>query len=115
MSGVDNTVLVLNVLLAFAAGVINLAAAVRPGPFGQWAPVRAAIAVLAFFYSFAYAVLAAGLVPLEQWSPFMRGVSLVAWPLVWIAPSALSWLIWRRAKQEAASQIAAIREAASAV
>lgn len=104
----------LNALMALTAAGVNLAAALRPGPFGQWAPLRAAIAFLAFVYGVAYALLAAGIVPLSRWSPVMRGVSLVAWPLVWIAPAVVSWSVWFRATRQAKGHIESIRAAAHA-
>lgn len=114
MSGSDEATAWLNALMALAACGVNLAAAVRPGPFGQWAPMRAAIGMLAGVYAIAFALLASDMVALVRWSPVMRGVSLVAWPLVWIAPALVSWRTWHRAKRQAAGQIAAIRSAAHA-
>lgn len=105
MSTTDLTFLWLNVGCASVAALVNGWAALRPGPFVEWRPLRAAVGVLAAFYAAAYAVLALDVVPLTTWSPFMRGVSPTVWVVVWIGPVALTHRIWRRARRDAEPQV----------
>jgi len=57
---------------------------------------------LAAFYTIGYGVLASGRVPVATWSSFMRGVSLIAFPLVWVAPAVLAAKGWQRDRAAAA-------------
>lgn len=78
--------LCVNMIQAFAAGVVNVAAVRRiTSPWTK--ALYAAIAALAFGYSFAYSVLLFGNVPGSDWSSVMRGVSTIVWPVVWTGPA----------------------------
>lgn len=85
MSSFDRAVVVVNALLAFASACANVRA-VR-GSTAMWRSVHVTIAALAVVYAAAYAYLAAWPDSILTWSQTMRGVSLLAWPVVWIAPA----------------------------
>jgi len=87
-------------LLAFGA---NMWAAFTG--WRDWLWLRLTIAVFAAFYAVSYATFALGWWTLEQWSPFMRGVSVVVWPVVWAGPPIHSTAVWRRMVREARRQI----------
>ena len=65
---------------------------------------------LAAFYALGYCVLASGAVPVATWSSFFRGVSLIAFPLVWLAPAVLTAQKWRRDRAAAAQLVAFAQE-----
>lgn len=85
MTSFDRAVVIVNSLLAFASMCAN-AQAIR-GSSPTWRSVHAAIAALAAVYAVAYAYLAVWPHAILTWSQTMRGVSLLAWPLVWIIPA----------------------------
>lgn len=107
----DRAVFVVNLLGALAAAMVNLGGAVRPGPFGVWRPLRAAVGVLALIYAAGYVVVLVGWVPILKWSAFYRGVSPVAWLVVWCGPALVSWRAWHYAKRDAAAYMRSRREA----
>ena len=55
-----------------------------------------AVALLAAVYASSYIALLLGWWPLDSWSETMRGVSPVAWLVVWSGPPIQSALWWRR-------------------
>lgn len=86
-SGVDEGVIALNALLAGGAFGFNLVVCARSATVGRI--VHGAIAALALGYVCSYVALLASDVAVKDWSSVMRGVSLVAWLVVWIGPA---WL-----------------------
>lgn len=85
MSSFDRAVVVVNALLALLSACANIGA-VR-GSTATWRSVHVTIAALAVVYSAAYLFLAVWPHAILTWSQTMWGVSLVAWPLVWIIPA----------------------------
>ena len=67
-----------------------------PPEMRQERRMDAAIAGLAAFYSLGYLVVMSGAVSILAWSRFFRGVSLIAFPLVWCAPAILRGQRWQR-------------------
>ena len=99
MSKADTTIFAMNMVMSFLAGTINLLFVKRPGPFVEWVPLRAVVALLAYTYSLSYAVLLAGLVDVTQWGTVMRGVALVVWPVVWAGPAIVSLRSWGKVER----------------
>ena len=64
--------------------------------FPELRPVFAATTILALIYSGAYVWLAFNLERSGVWSQYVRPVSLVAWPVAWMCPAALSVILWLR-------------------
>ena len=44
------------------------------------------ITTLAVFYVFSYVLLIFDIVSFDNWSQFMRGASVLVWPIVWVWP-----------------------------
>lgn len=86
-SGVDEGVIALNALLSGGAFGFNLVVALRSAKWGRI--VHGAIASLAVGYVCSYVLLLATDVAVANWSSVMRGVSLVAWLVVWTGPAYL--------------------------
>ena len=94
LTGFPLGVTVVSAVLAAAPAAVHAVAARRTA-----GPVRAmfaVVSVLAAVYVVAYAVLVFAPVDGGDWSETMRGVSLVAWPLVWM-PHA--WVVARTPKR----------------
>lgn len=90
----NTAVIWVNLAGASAATVTNAAAAVVG--WKPWRGLRAAVALLAAVYASSYVALLIGWWPVESWSETMRGVSPVAWLVVWSGPPIQSALWWRR-------------------
>lgn len=110
MSSVDQFIITLNIVGAGAACVVNLWAAISPGPFTMWRPLRAVTALFAAVYVCGYAMLLTGF-PVVQWSAFFRGVSVMVWWPVWSGPAAYSMMTWQRAKRAARQIVEATADA----
>ena len=80
----DLVVLIVNMVMSTASTIILGYSSWRsPQP---WRTVRALGGALAFIYTCGYVwVLATG--DVLAWSSTMRGVSVLAWPTVWILPA----------------------------
>lgn len=100
----NSVVLWCNVAGALVACAANLWAALSG--WRDWMWLRVTIAVFAGFYAASYATFALGWWTLEQWSPFMRGVSVIVWPVVWAGPAVYPTAVWRRMVREAHRQLA---------
>lgn len=93
LPALDEAVVVLNLVCVVVAVVVNWWAA-RSGLF-RLRTIHAAIATVAGLYVAGYLWLL-GLLPLidapdpARWSSVLRGLSLVAWVVVWIMPAVLS-------------------------
>ncbi len=84
MSTLERYVVLANAVMAlFAMGVNAGTAHATPEP---WRSVRIPIAALAGIYSAAYLWLFFTQ-DVGPWSSIMRGVSVLAWPVVWIRPA----------------------------
>lgn len=83
----ERAVVALNALLALTATVINLHASKKV--VGEWRGVRVSIAAVATAYVLGYTYLVMFPEEIIVWSKAMRGVSLLAWPVVWIYPAVL--------------------------
>lgn len=90
----NTAVIWVNLAGAVFACAVNAVAAV--GGLAPWRPLRAAVALLAAVYASSYVALLAGLWQTDAWSETMRGVSPVAWLVVWSGPPIQSALWWRR-------------------
>lgn len=98
MSGPDAWVIYANLAGALFACAVNIWSA-RHG-FPDWSPLRWAVAAIAALYVAGYIALLAGWVPLDAWSRFFRGVSPVAWFVVWAGPPLHARRIERRFRSE---------------
>jgi hypothetical protein len=95
MSGVEEFVIVVNLVCVVVAFAVNVWAA-KVGII-RLRTVHAAIATVCIIYVFGYVWLLGWLgvfgldaPSAEAWSSVFRGISLVAWVAVWIAPAAVS-------------------------
>ena len=67
--------------------------------FPELRPVFAASGVLALIYSGAYLWLGFNIERSAQWSQYVRPVGLIAWPVAWIFPPAMSVLLYMRVRR----------------
>lgn len=88
MTFFEHNVILLNALFAFISFLIN-ARAVRVLPAGRLRMVFTSIAFWSLFYVGGYTWLWLYRDVLG-WSTILRGISLLVWPLVWMAPA---WVI----------------------
>lgn len=97
MTSFDRAVIFGNATLALTAFIVNAVAAHRSEE--PWRTVRVLVASLSILYAGAYLWL--GTHPAQQpgWSQVMRGVSLTAWPVVWIGPAFVSLRYHQRTKR----------------
>ena len=84
MSGFDLTITLMNMVGAIAALACNAWAAAYGSE--RLRALRIGIALYSGIYVAAYAWLAI-VEDVVAWSRVMRGVSLMAWPMVWCAPA----------------------------
>ena len=77
-----------NALMALGSMVVNGWAA-RDGLL-RFRVIHAAVASLAFLYALLYGWLLLFDPPLRLWSSIGRGLSLTAWPIVWVLPAVVS-------------------------
>lgn len=84
--GVDEWMVVINAVLAACSVGMNLVYAMR-APDRPARVLHACIAGLAVCYVVAYLYLIASSVEVQDWSAVMRGVSTLAWVIVWIDPA----------------------------
>lgn len=96
MNGADTAIIWANLICCLVAVTANMWASTRRGGWSEWRPLRLAVALLAVVYATGYALLLAGTVDLRSWSAFYRGVSPVAWLVVWAGPAVWSTHVWRR-------------------
>lgn len=87
----------MNAILAAVACVVNLRALPHNSP--TWRNVHVSIAALAAVYVGGYLYLAIWPENLLTWSQTMRGVSMLAWPVVWIIPAVVQRRSIRRTNQ----------------
>lgn len=97
MDDFDRFVVALNGVLALVAALANLHSA--RGATGDWRRVRVSIAAVATAYVLGYAYLAMFPDEIITWSKVMRGVSLLAWPIVWIHPAVVQRRSMKRTKE----------------
>lgn len=88
VSGLQLAIDITSGSLALASAIIATAAARHGLP--SWRPYHAAVAVLSLLYLAGYIWLIGFAPTVSIWSGRMRGVGLVAWPVVWMVPSILS-------------------------
>lgn len=95
LATIDLVVFVVNMTMALLSGAVNLRVAVHH-PFlatrrrFQW------IGLLSLLYAAGYIAVLLGKVPVATWSSYFRGVSMLAWPMVWIWPAVADAMKWRR-------------------
>jgi hypothetical protein len=94
---VDEWVTLLSLIGAVVSTVVSMVAC-RHG-LVRLRPIHAGIAVLSMFYVVGYVWLLWGNPTVVLWSSVMRGFSLTAWVLVWIAPAWTSWSVNRELHQ----------------
>lgn len=109
MTPLDTAIFAANVVLAFTAAAVHMWAAVHV-PFTKDRRRHQGIGLLALLYGCGYVTVLTGWVPILSWSSFFRGVSLVAWVLVWIVPAMASVRTWRAASAGAAEFVAHAKE-----
>lgn len=100
MTPLDTAIFATNMLLAAAAGTARLWAAANV-PFRRERLRHMSIGLLAYLYVSGYVVVLAGWVQLAPWSSFFRGVSMLVWPAVWMAPAIGAVRSWRGASEGA--------------
>jgi len=88
MTLVEELIIAVNALLALGASALNWWAA-RDGLL-RFRVVHAAVASLALCYVALYGWLLLFDPPLQTWSSVGRGLSVTAWPIVWILPAVVS-------------------------
>ena len=94
----DLVIVWLNMGGAATACLVNLWAGLTGWPDWRW--LRFTTSVLASIYVVAYLVLIFGPYPITVWSPFMRGVSVPVWFVVWVWPAVHSTLVLRRLRTQ---------------
>lgn len=88
-----NLIVWLNIVGAGLSAFFNFKAArTNPAP---WQRVRLLIGVYSIIYVIGYLWLLGIGEDILSWSQTMRGVSVLAWPLVWIAPAYVSTRFWK--------------------
>lgn len=93
MSTIDLLIMWANLVLVIGAVLANVVGAVGDDP--RQRPMWASIAALAVLYAGGYLwVMNTG--DVTSWSRVYRGVSLAAWPLVWIIPPIRAVRVRRR-------------------
>ena len=85
---VDAWVIALNLVGVTVSVVVNWWAG-RHGLF-RFRPVHSTVAALSLLYVAGYAWLLLTDVEVARWSSVLRGLSLLAWVVVWIAPAVVS-------------------------
>ena len=98
IAGPDLWVIWLNLAGSLFACIVNAWSARHGWP--DWSPLRWSVAAIACLYVMGYISLLAGWVPLDVWSRFFRGVSPVAWVVVWAGPPLHAARITRKLRQE---------------
>ena len=93
----ERAVVALNALLALGATIANLLSSREAT--GEWRGVRVSIAAVATAYVIGYTYLAMFPEEIIVWSKVMRGVSLLAWPVVWIHPAVVQHRSMKRTKE----------------
>lgn len=93
LSLTDTVVAWLNVTMVTASIIVNWYAFYKGIPGLRM--VHAAIAMLSTFYVLGYIWLLSFVHDVSTWSSAMRGLSVLAWLIVWIAPALQSIKIWR--------------------
>lgn len=93
LSLTDTVVAWLNVTMVTASIIVNWYAFYKGIPGLRM--VHAATAVLSTFYVLGYIWLLSFVHDVSTWSSAMRGLSVLAWLIVWIAPALQSIKIWR--------------------
>jgi phosphatidylglycerophosphate synthase len=94
---VDEWVTILTLVGAAVSTVMSCVAS-RHG-LVRLRPIHAGVAVLSAIYVVGYLWLLFGNPSVVLWSSVMRGFSLTAWVLVWIAPAWTSWSVNRELHQ----------------
>jgi len=84
MTLVEELIIAVNALLALGSVVVNACAA-RDGLL-RFRVVHAADASLGVLYALLYGWLLLFDPPLQTWSSVGRGLSVTAWPIVWVWP-----------------------------
>jgi uncharacterized membrane protein len=97
LSVAEIMVVVVNIAMVTAAVVINW----RASQHGvvRFRIVHAAVAALSGVYAVGYLFLLFGDVSIENWSSLFRGVSVIAWPIVWWWPALTSLRVHRELKE----------------
>ena len=113
MGVTDLSIAWLNALMALMACSAHTWAAVVV-PLRRERLYHEVVALLSFGYALAYGFLASGVIPPIDWSPFMRGVSLLAWPLVWVVPAIREVVVWREHRKATEFILAEARRVVSA-
>ncbi len=88
MTPIEELIIAVNALMALGSVVVNVWAA-RDGLL-RFRVVHAAVASLGVLYALLYGWLLICDPPLRLWSSIGRGLSLTAWPIVWILPAVVS-------------------------
>lgn len=105
LSPTDTVIAIITGSLAFVSAVANYWLGYRRGIPGlrSW---HYATSVLSAFYVVGYVWLLTTADSVDVWSSRMRGLSLLVWVTVWIAPAVLSVRIWHRMQRDVLEQVA---------
>lgn len=97
LSTAEIIVVLVNIVMVTAAVVINW----RASQHGvvRYRIVHAAVAALSGVYAVGYLFLLLGDVSVENWYSIFRGVSVIAWPVVWWWPALTSLRVHRELKE----------------
>lgn len=98
MSALDHAIIAANLVGCLFAVGANVAAA-QVG-FLIHRALASVVAVIASTYLIGYALLLGDVIPVDKWSAFYRGVSVVVWPVVWAGPAVMSLVAWRHTSRE---------------
>jgi hypothetical protein len=110
LSTADAIIIVANVIPAMFAVAVNVWDA-KTG-YSVNRPLRISVAVLASLYVVGYLALLGGAVSLATWGQFFRGISPIAWLLVWAGPPLQSRSVFHHVVQAGRRQLEAERKAA---
>jgi len=88
MTRIEEVIIAINAAMALGASALNWWAA-RDGLL-RFRVVHAAVASLALCYVALYGWLLLFDPPLQTWSSVGRGLSVTAWPIVWVWPALTS-------------------------
>lgn len=108
LSLTDTVVAWISVVLATVSVLVNCSA------FHHGVPglriVHLAIGLLSMFYVIGYVWLLTFVHDVETWSSAMRGLSLIAWLIVWVFPALTSVRLWRSMRSAVMSEVAEVCE-----
>ena len=104
LSLTDTVIAWFNMLMVTVSVVVNWSAYRRGVPGLRAAHL--AVSVISVFYVLGYVWLLTFAHDVANWSSAMRGLSLIAWVVVWIMPAVLSTRMWGKMKRAVLNEVA---------